>query len=140
MSVALSITLLNKVLNILVCVREGQVSYQCGLDVLRRNNLPITLVKQFEAHLGLLIFACLLSNAFVPVVGDYVTNKLEVNCVTFQVIRVRLLQFFFNFTGSHHVETKVLQNVFKEVVGNSVLSLLQVVVEALLQVSCHVRR
>ena len=121
-------------------MREGQVLYQGRLDVGISYNLPVSLVKETEAFLGFFVLTWLRTDALVPMVGHNVAHKLEVERISFWQIWVTLLKFFLDFSGAHAVEAEVLQDVLEELVWDGVLSLFQVVVEALFEVGGHVGR
>ena len=134
------ITLSNEVHNVLIRGREGQVLGQDGLDVLRRDDLPVPLVEEAEALLGLLVLARFGTDASVPVESDDVPDELEVDVVLAQNVRVALLEFLLNIARTNPMEAEVLQDIPEQIVRNGVLSLLQVVIEALLQVGGHLGR
>ena len=121
-------------------MREGQVLYQGRLDVGISYNLPVSLVKETEAFLGFLVLTWLRTDALVPMVSHNVAHKLEVERISFRQVRITFLEFFLDFSGAHAVEAEVLQDVLEELVWDGVLSLFQVVIEALLEVGGHVGR
>ena len=101
------------------------------------DELTVALVEEAEAFFGLLVFAGLGADATVPTVGDDVAHELEVYAVAFENFGIALLELVLDIAGTHLVETEVLQNVAEKVVRNGELTLLQVMVEALLEVSGH---
>ena len=139
MARATLIALCDEVHNIRVSWREWKELGQHGLDLLMRDKLAVSLVEKSEALLGLLILACLGSDALIPVVGYDMLYKLEVHAVTLKDLRVALLKLIFNIAWAHLMEAKILQNVPEEVVRDGVLVLLKVVVEALLKICGHLR-
>ena len=133
------VALSDEIHDVLIGRGEGQVLGKHWLDVLSSDHLAVTLVKETEALLGLFVLARLRLDALVPVIGNNMAHEWEVDSVSFQDLRVGLLKLFFDIARAHSVEAKVLQDVTEQVVGDSVLPLLEVVVETLLEVSCHLR-
>ena len=134
------VALSDEIHDVLIGRGEGQVLGKHWLDVLSSDHLAVTLVKETEALLGLFVLARLRLDAFVPVIGHNMAHECEVDGVSLQDLGVGLLKLFFDVARAHSVEAKVLQNVTEQVVGNSVLPLLKVVVETLLEVGSHLRR
>ena len=123
--------------HVLVRRRERQVLGQDWLDILRRYELTITLIKETEALSGFFILTRLRSDALVPVVSDHVLHKREIDCVTLDDLRVTFLELLFDVARSHLMEAEVLQDIAEEVVRYGERAFLQVVIEALLEVSGH---
>ena len=97
-----------------------------------RDELAITLVKQTEALLGLLILASLGTNSSVPMVRYDVLYEREVDAVALQNLGITLPELILNITRAHLVEAKVLKDVPEEVFRDSMFGLFKVVCEALL--------
>ena len=75
------VTLCNEVHHILIGGRERQVLRQHRFYILSSDKLSITLIEEAEAFLGFFIFTGFLADALIPMVGDHVFHKLEVNAV-----------------------------------------------------------
>ena len=140
MAVAALVAFRHEIYHILVCGRERQVLSQDWLDVLRCDDLPVALVEEAEALLGLLVLARLRANALVPAVGDHVLHEGEIDGVALEDLRIALLELLLDVSRSHLVEAEVLEDVAEEVVGDGVLALHKIVVEALLQIGGHFAR
>ena len=110
---------------------------QDRFDILRSNELTVTLIEETEALFGFFILTSLRSDALIPVVRDHVLHKREIDCVTLDDLRVTFLELLFDVARSHLMETEVLQDIAEEVVRYGERTFLQVVIEALLQVSGH---
>ena len=120
--------------------REGQVLGEDRLDLLVGDEGTVTFVEKTEALFGLFFLSGLRTEALVPMVGNDMLHKLEVDTVAIEDARVTLFEFFLDVARVHLVEAEVLQDVPEEVVRDRVLVLFTVVLEAVLQVSGHLGR
>ena len=134
------VTFCDEVHDVGVCRREGKELGENGFDLLVGDELTITFVKEAEALLGLFISAGLGADAFVPAVCDDVANEREIHAVALKHFWVTLLELILDIARAHLVEAEVLDNVLKQMFGDGTLVLLQIVVEAFLEVGGHLRR
>ena len=102
--------------------------------------MAITLVEETEAFLGLFIFASFLTNALIPVIGHNMFNEIEVHTVSLHNSHICLFKFFLDITRTHPVESEILQNITEQVIWNVHLSFLNIVIEAVLKIGCHLTR
>ena len=140
MAVSVFVALSHEVHDVLVADLEVQVHRQHWLNVLCCDHLAVTLVEEAEALLGLLVLAGLAADASVPMVGHHVLAELKVHGVAVQEPGVGLFELFLDVAGAHFVEAEVLKDVLEKVVGDGVLTLFKVVVEALLEIAGHLGR
>ena len=127
------VTFIHEFLNILISWWERKEVLKHWLNVSNWNCIFTLLIEKVEAFLGLGILAWLLKST-VPMPVHNMLAEFKVHCVSISDLRIALLQFCLNVPWTHFVETKVLEDVFKEVVWDPSISFLIIMVKAFFEI------